>query len=176
MQHASSVTLLCYDGSDSSKHAIAATSEALSTHKVVLLHIWNPPAEALADSYSDPGTPVDKSLDQLEAEEIARARALAQEGVELARAVGWDAHMRLERANGAEWRVILDVASSLDAGLIVLGTHGRTAVQDGLLGTSVSRDVLRHSSRPVLVVPVLAGAASPSEGGNSMLATAAGSA
>ncbi|HUY59005.1 MAG TPA: universal stress protein [Solirubrobacteraceae bacterium] len=173
MQHASSVTLFCYDGSNSSKHAIAATSEALSTNNVVLLHIWDPPIEALADSYSDPGTPVGKSLDQLEADEIARATALAQEGVELARAVGWDAHMRLERAAGAEWRVILDVASSLDAGLIVLGTRGRTAVEDGLLGASVSRDVLRHSSRPVLLVPAPVETYSPSDGEHSIPATAA---
>jgi nucleotide-binding universal stress UspA family protein len=173
MQQASSVTLLCYDGSNSSKHAIAATSEALSTNNVVVLHIWNPPVEALADSYSDPGTPVGKSLDQLEAEEIARATALAQEGVDLARAAGWDAHMRLERADGAEWRVILDVASSLDAGLIVLGTRGRTGIQDGLLGTSVSRDVLRHSSRPVLLVPAPVEADSPSDGEAAIPATAA---
>lgn len=149
----SSLTLLCYDGSNSSKHAIAATSEALSTNKVVVLHVWDPPVQALADSYSDPGTPVGKPLEDLEADEVARATGIAQEGVELARAVGLDAEIQLARAEGDEWRVILDVASSLNAGLIVLGTRGRTAVQDDLLGTSVSKDVLRHSSRPVLLVP-----------------------
>jgi len=172
MQHASSPTLLCYDGSDSAKHAIAAASETLSANRVVLLHIWNPPVEALADSYSDPGIPLGKSLGELEAEEIARATAIAQEGVELARAVGWDAEIHLERADGDVWRVILDVASSLDAGLIVLGTRGRTAVQDGLLGISVSRDVLRHSPRPVLLVPAPVEADSPSNGENSIHATA----
>jgi nucleotide-binding universal stress UspA family protein len=173
MQHASSPTLLCYDGSNSSKHAIAATSEALSKNKGVLLHIWNPPVEALADSYSDPGIPLGKSLGELEAEEVARATAIAQEGVELARAVGWDAETHLERADGDEWRAILDVASSLDAGLIVLGTRGRTGAQDGLLGISVSREVLRHSSRPVLLVPAPVEADSPSNGENSIPATAA---
>jgi nucleotide-binding universal stress UspA family protein len=172
MQDASPITLLCYDGSNSSKHAIAAASETLSGNNVVVLHIWDPPVAALPDSYSDPGTAVRKSLDELEADEIARATAVAQEGVELARAVGWDADIHLERAQGDEWRVILDVASSLNASLIVLGTRGRTAVQDGLLGTSVSKDVLSHSSRPVLLVPVPAEADSPSEGETSIPATA----
>lgn len=173
MQHASAPILLCYDGSDSAKHAISAASETLSANNAVLLHIWNPPVEALADSYSDPGTPLDKSLAELEAEEIGRATTIAQEGVELARAVGWDAEIQLERADGDAWRVILDVASSLDAGLIVLGTRGRTAVQDGLLGISVSRDVVRHSARPVLLVPAPVGADSPSNRANSVPATAA---
>jgi len=119
-----------------------------------------------------PRDPLGKSLGELEAEEIARATAIAQEGVELARAVGWDAEIHLERADGDVWRVILDVASSLDAGLIVLGTRGRTAVQDGLLGISVSKTCC--ATRRVRYSSCLRRfeADSPSNGENSIHATA----
>ncbi len=58
----------------------------------------------------------------------------------------------MERSDGAVWRTILDVASDVDAELIVIGTRGATAVQSGLLG-SVSNAIVHHSDRPVLVVP-----------------------
>jgi nucleotide-binding universal stress UspA family protein len=159
----SSLTLFCYDGSSSSKHAIAVAGKIISTDKAVLLHVWDPPIEALADSYSDPGTPAGNSLGELEADAIDRATAIATEGVQLAGSVGLDAEIRLERSQGDDWPMILNVASSLDADLIVLGTRGLTALQDGLLGTSVSKDVLRHSTHPVLLVPALSETGPPSE-------------
>lgn len=161
MQHAFPPTLICYDGSSSSRHAITVLSETLATDKVVVLHCWERPLVALADSYSEPGTPVSHSVNGVEARETARATAVAAEGVELARSHGLNATMSVQRAEGEEWRVILTTADAMDAGLIVVGTRGRTALQDGLLGTSVSSDVLRHSLRPVLVVPALAGLDSP---------------
>jgi len=47
---------------------------------------------------------------------------------------------------------ILAEAERVDARWIVVGTHGRGAVLEALLG-SVSHDVLRKAARPVLVVP-----------------------
>ena len=44
-------------------------------------------------------------------------------------------------------------ADRLDAGLIVVGTHGHTAVWDVLVG-SCSAGIIRRSKLPVLVVPV----------------------
>jgi nucleotide-binding universal stress UspA family protein len=173
MEEASPLTLLCYDGSSSAKHAIAVASETLAAKNFVLLHIWEPPAKALADSYGSPGAPTSKSPEELEAEEKVRARAVAEEGVRLAGTLGLNTAMYLQRAAGDEWRAILDVASSLDVDLIVLGTRGRSAVEDGLLGTSVSRDVLRHSPRPVLVVPTLTETDPASVHGGSVPAMAA---
>lgn len=48
---------------------------------------------------------------------------------------------------------LLAEADRLDVGLIILGSHQRGAIGEWLLG-STSRDVLRTSPRPVLVVPV----------------------
>jgi nucleotide-binding universal stress UspA family protein len=154
MQNSWSLTLLCYDGSSSSKHAIAVASETLASDRFVVLNIWHPPLEALTDASSDPRVATGgSSLHELEAEATAHATAIADEGVKVARAFGLQATAYVQRAEGDEWRTILATADSLDAGLIVTGTRGRTAVQEGLLGVSVSREVLHHSLRPVLVVP-----------------------
>lgn len=155
MPNASSPTLLCYDGSSSAKHALEVTGETVASESIVLLNVWSAPVEALADSYTDPGLPAGASMAELEDQEATRATEVANEGVEHARRAGLNATVtvNVQRAEGDEWRTILDVADAIDAGLIVMGTRGHTAVQEGLLGTSVSSDVLRHSLRPVLVVP-----------------------
>lgn len=83
------------------------------------------------------------------------------EELRLRRATGLDEPARLAAARGvpATFEVlagdpsdeIVAYADSIEADLIVLGTRGRGAVKSALLG-SVSREVLRESRRPVLVV------------------------
>ena len=47
---------------------------------------------------------------------------------------------------------ILREADSLDATVIVIGSHGHSAIYEILIG-SVSEQLIRRSTRPVLVVP-----------------------
>ena len=54
---------------------------------------------------------------------------------------------------GRTYEVILDKAEKINADLIILGTHGRTGVSHLLLG-SVAEKVLRHSTKPVFVIPI----------------------
>jgi nucleotide-binding universal stress UspA family protein len=51
---------------------------------------------------------------------------------------------------GEAWRAILQAAASIDADLIVLGTHDRHGV-DRLIMGSVAEEVMRHAGCPVLV-------------------------
>lgn len=53
---------------------------------------------------------------------------------------------------------ILRVAREVDADTIAVGTHGRTGVRRALLG-SIAEAVVRHSDRPIMVVPLTAGGA-----------------
>lgn len=48
---------------------------------------------------------------------------------------------------------ILSTAKAIGADLIVMGTHGRTGLRHMIIG-SVAEYVVRHSSLPVLVVPM----------------------
>lgn len=59
-----------------------------------------------------------------------------------------EAHLR----RGAFVEKILQQAEQENAGLIVMGSHGHSALFDLLVG-SVAEGVLRHSTRPVLIVP-----------------------
>jgi nucleotide-binding universal stress UspA family protein len=54
---------------------------------------------------------------------------------------------------GPTAKTLLDEADRLQIDLIVMGTHGRSAVMDILVG-SVSHAVLRNTELPVLLVPV----------------------
>lgn len=49
------------------------------------------------------------------------------------------------------WRMIVQIASDLEADLVVVGTHGRTGVARFAIG-SVAEQVVRHAGCPVLVV------------------------
>jgi nucleotide-binding universal stress UspA family protein len=53
---------------------------------------------------------------------------------------------------GDSARVILEVATQEDASMIVIGSRGPSSMAELMLG-SVSIEVLRHASCPVLVVP-----------------------
>jgi nucleotide-binding universal stress UspA family protein len=52
---------------------------------------------------------------------------------------------------GVAWEEILAAAQALDAGLIVMGTHGRRGLPRAVLG-SVAEKVVRLSPIPVLTV------------------------
>lgn len=53
---------------------------------------------------------------------------------------------------GKPYEEILKVADEWEADLIVLGTHGRTGLSHLLMG-SVAEKVIRHSTKPLFVIP-----------------------
>jgi len=58
----------------------------------------------------------------------------------------------LQEPTGAVAEEILNQADAIDASLIVMGRHGRSAMYN-LLAGSTTKAVLKHSTRPVLLVP-----------------------
>lgn len=67
---------------------------------------------------------------------------LAQDGI----------NVSLHEPTGAVAEEILDQADEVNADLIVMGTHGHGAMYNLLVG-SATKGVLKHSTRPVLLVP-----------------------
>ncbi len=67
---------------------------------------------------------------------------IAQDGIKVS----------LQEPSGAVAEEILNQADTLDADLIVMGTHGHGAMYNLLVG-SATKGVLKHSTRPVLLVP-----------------------
>ena len=53
---------------------------------------------------------------------------------------------------GITHELILKVAAQWDADLVVLGTHGRTGLSHLLMG-SVAEMMVRHSIKPLLIIP-----------------------
>jgi nucleotide-binding universal stress UspA family protein len=72
--------------------------------------------------------------------------------VEELRAAGFDARLEVRTGSQHVATLVERAASDVDAGLIVVGTHGRGGVTAALLG-SVARGLCHTSRRPVLVVP-----------------------
>lgn len=108
---------------------------------IVALHVYTP--EDYLEVQRETGMPVDQYIANIRAE---MRYQLEQVGLP-------PTAVRLEVVEG--WSIpeqIMAAADRLQAGLIVMGTHGRTGLRRVLMG-SVAEEVLRHASRPVLVVP-----------------------
>lgn len=142
--------VICYDGSESARRAVGVAHSVLGHRPAVLLHVWNPPEQLLADSFSTHGG--GPSLAELEASSREWAEHVADQGYQLARHAGFAVETRVERAGESVWKTVLDTADELEAEVVVVGTRGTTAVQSALLG-STSNAIVHHSRRPTLVVP-----------------------
>jgi len=69
-------------------------------------------------------------------------REIAQAGIKVT----------LHEPTGAVAEEILNQRDAINADLIVMGTHGHDAMYNLLVG-SATKGVLKHSTRPVLLVP-----------------------
>ena len=136
--------LVAVDGSDISlravKHVIALNRELARPAKVTLLAVDPPPFPGVERRI---GANATRQLHEESLESMLRdaRRSLSRAKLELT-----------ERAEVGEIaETILKVAKQDGADLIVLGSHGRSAVKGILLG-SVSSKVLAQSEVPVTIV------------------------
>jgi nucleotide-binding universal stress UspA family protein len=151
--------LFCYDGSSGSRAAIDAAAELVAhPAPACVLTVWQPAAVLLARAGGFGGIYLSDE-ERVDSEEQQLARKAAEEGVEHAKARGYEATARVERSTEGAARSILEVADELDARLIVCGRRGLGMVASTLLG-SVSHALITRSGRPVLVAPEGIGQAS----------------
>lgn len=145
--------LLCYDGSNGAKQAIAYAGRLLRPAPAIALHVWLPLSHVVLWNplLEGPG-PLAEAADEIDAAGREHAERLAAEGAELARAAGLDAEAAIAESHHGAWRTILHEADRRDADVIVLGSHGLSPLASGRLGC-VAAEVLHHAQRPVLAVP-----------------------
>jgi nucleotide-binding universal stress UspA family protein len=143
--------LVATDFAESSRSAADAGVELARTLRLplVLLHAYQVPASVYR------GTPFTPFEDYVQAYEQGARECLEKEK---GRLVGKGAEVTTILQVGAPWEQILATAEQVDAGLIVVGTHGRRGLPRALLG-SVAEKVVRLSRIPVLTIH--AGEASP---------------
>jgi nucleotide-binding universal stress UspA family protein len=149
----SNPVLVCYDGSDDAKCALDRAAELFAGRSCVVLCVYEHGWTNLKVAW-----PSDEQLESLQAAASQGAATFADEGVALAVARGLTAEPVSRLARGPIWQLILSVADEYDAAAIVLGSRGHNAVKSLVLG-SVSNAVANHSSRPVVIVPRGAAAA-----------------
>ena len=89
-------------------------------------------------------TEVEPAQHQREAQELLDEQVRRVEG---AGSPVKEAHLRMGRAD----EEIVDLAQSIGAGLIVMGSRGRGRIRRALMG-SVSESVVRHAHCPVTIV------------------------
>ena len=141
--------LLCWDGSDPARQALATAAELCSQRDALVLNVWTswtaetPALAGMSGSVRAMAAELDEIADQQSKETTAA-------GVALARAAGLQAQELSERASGAPWTTLLEAAGSHGCSCIVVGSRGLTGLSAAL--GSVSSGVLHHSRRPVLVV------------------------
>ncbi|MFG2075634.1 Nucleotide-binding universal stress protein, UspA family [Nonomuraea maritima] len=143
--------LIAYDGSEDAKAAVACAGRLFPGRTAVVLTVWEPVAMTAAMAPAGIMMPIAQA--GVEDEAIRQAMTdLSQQGADLAREVGLDAHPRCDVDTAAIWGTIVDVAAELDVEVIVTGSRGLGGVRSLLLGSTSTR-VLHHAKRPVLVVP-----------------------
>ncbi|MDV2478495.1 universal stress protein [Rhodococcus zopfii] len=146
--------LIAYDGSENSKRAVEYTGRFLESCRAVVVTAWEPMVRQAARMSGLSGVMQPEWVPDEDTEDVALtdARITNSEGLELARSVGLHAEGRTLEIVSAVWTSIIEAADELDVDIIVTGTRGTTGLRS-LLQSSVADHVLRHSHRPVLIVP-----------------------
>jgi nucleotide-binding universal stress UspA family protein len=135
--------LIAYDGSEFAKEAIREAADQLGTDRhAIVLTVWQP-----FGATGFVGAPVTAPTG-LEEDIESDARRVAEEGARLAREAGFDAEPMTERGDPI-WQRIVDAADEREAGIVVMGSHGRTGISRVLMG-SVADTVASHTERPIL--------------------------
>jgi nucleotide-binding universal stress UspA family protein len=145
-----SAVLFAYDGSEFAKAAIAEAADQLRPGRRGIVLTVSYSTEGLL-FLGVGGLPADAPTVEGMIEDAERsAEKVAEEGAGLARDAGFDAEPEVV-VGSPIWEQIVQSADRLDAGLIVIGSHGRTGLGQVMLG-SVAAAVAQHSKRSVLIV------------------------
>jgi nucleotide-binding universal stress UspA family protein len=135
--------LLATDGSEEAELA-ATTAADLAKSTDSELHVIHVGETPLVYHPERHGYRAEYEEHEREARQLLAAQV---ERIKGAGATVTQAHLRMGRAD----EEIVDLAQSIGAGLIVMGSRGRGRIRRALMG-SVSESVVRHAHCPVTIV------------------------
>jgi nucleotide-binding universal stress UspA family protein len=137
--------LFAYDSSDEARAAIEQAGRQLRTgRRAIVLSVWQP-----LESLPFWGAPV-AMVPATVAEEVhEEASRVAEEGAQRAKQAGFEAEAAAVEGTPV-WRRIIEVADERGAEIIVIGSHGRSAVGYLAMG-SVATAVAHHANVPVFI-------------------------
>ena len=135
--------LIAYDGSEVSRAAVRHAAELFPGRQAVLATVWESGLAVVPAAL--PGSP---GLDELPPDP-ATVEAVGRAQLEHAAAVAAEPQTVPDAANVAD--TLIEIARERDAAVVVVGSHGISGLRNRLLG-SVSRKLIEHCDRPVLVI------------------------
>lgn len=142
--------VVAVDGSDTSLNALKHAAELARGNdaQLTLVHVANP-AEYMALA------PEFLQHDSYEAAAVAQGNEVLDAAEQNARALGVSAinkHLLVANKGAREMaQELVDYADKNGAGLLVLGTHGRSGLMHLLMG-SFAETVMRQSHLPLLII------------------------
>ena len=148
--------IFAYDGSASAGHAISVAATLLCTRPAFVAKAGQAAVHLVgAARLAIPDEVARKGAVELDVATQRAAESDAASGAELLTAAGWTGEpVAIETAENAA-TAIIGAAEDHNAAIIVTGTRGRSRIAAALLGSN-AEGILRHSDRPVLVVPPVA--------------------
>jgi nucleotide-binding universal stress UspA family protein len=148
--------LIAYDGSEVARAAVRHAAELFTGRPAVLATIWEPGLAAVAVGLPDtigvgslpPDPATVETVDRLQRE---HASTVAGEGAAFARSLGLVAEPQAVPDEVDVADTLITIARERGAAVVVVGSHGISGLRRRLLG-SVSRKLVEHCDRPVLVI------------------------
>jgi len=147
---------IAYDGSEAANTAIDSMrraglpSEGVEALVMSVGEVWLPPASADDETFPASAPPGLKEAREHAEHVMQEARESAQRGAERVRQIFPRWRVTSEAENGSPAFELLNRAEAWRADLIVVGSHGHTAIGRFVLG-SVSQKILTEASTPVHV-------------------------
>jgi nucleotide-binding universal stress UspA family protein len=156
MAPAAAPVLIAYDGSEVSRAAVRHSAELFAGRPTVLVTVWEPGLAAISMGPSDSFGMGALSADPATVEAVDRAQrehasTVAGDGAEFARSVGLAAEPQAVPDEVDVADTLIGIARERGAAVVVVGSHGISGLRSRLLG-SVSRKLIEHCDRPVLVI------------------------
>ncbi|HEU4634374.1 MAG TPA: universal stress protein [Flavisolibacter sp.] len=141
---------------DPTAQMVAETGYSLAkamNARIVLLHVISDPVYYSTLNYSPiMGFDGFNSIDTIQSETADELKKAAQDFLDQSKIFLGDDRIETRVSSGDFGDTILETAETLNADLIVLGTHSRRGLEKILVG-SVTEKILHHSQIPLFIVP-----------------------